>query len=707
MSMNYQPVVIGNQPNDNTGIKENLDAGKVGKEIISSQQYALLPLWSISLQDPQNTDDDIADAAFDVKENENDVYVSANGTLTSPSVNAISLNFGIARKYSFVDPFTYLDDPDILELEDIVYLYDEEDVGTEADLSNLETNIPVSPIPTTRFHRDHPVNQIIEPNKVHQAIKDSSWNEDMQEELLQFKLQKVWVLVDLPKCKRAIGSKWVFRNKKDERGIVIWNKARLVAQGHTQEEGIDCDEVFALVAKIEAIRLFLAYASFMGFMVYQMDIKSAFIYETIKEVVYVCQPLIFEDPDYPDKVYKVFKELYGLHQALRACNYAGASLDMKSTTGGYQFLGCRLISWQCKKQTVVATSSTEAEYVVAASYCAQVRWIQNQLRTTSIQESGTSVLEDLKALSWKTCQEVIAVKLMLLGHKLMQSKCLSAKRTTWNKFSCSMASVVICLATVVMDNQVDDMTSHKPRYTSPALTHKVFANMRRVGKGFLGVETLLFASMLDQPTTPHESSIPLLTTLMETCATLSQKVAEKMHPNKGKIEAIDADEGITLVDVETQEEVVTMDNLRGEQVQERHLDNIKKYQSLKKKPIFIAQARKNMVINLKNMAGYKMEHFRGMTYDKESFEKLREVEVLGSKSTQKIPSNDPKEMTKEDVQNMLEIVPVFEFKVKALQVKYPIIDWEIYTEGAHAAADMFVCLVQAYGSYLDYICAIE
>nr|GFC98028.1 putative ribonuclease H-like domain-containing protein [Tanacetum cinerariifolium] len=122
-----------------------------------------------------------------------------------------------------------------------------------------------------------------EPKRVHQALKDPSWIEAMQEELLQFKMQKVWVLVDLPKGKRAIGSKWVFRNKKDERGIVIRNKVRLVTQGHNQEEGIDYEEVFALVARIEAIRLFLAYASFMGFMVYQMDVKSAFLYGTIKE----------------------------------------------------------------------------------------------------------------------------------------------------------------------------------------------------------------------------------------------------------------------------------------------------------------------------------------------------------------------------------------------------------------------------------------
>ncbi|GJT87294.1 putative ribonuclease H-like domain-containing protein [Tanacetum coccineum] len=112
--------------------------------------------------------------------------------------------------------------------------------------------------------------------------------------------------------------KKVFRNKKDERGIVIRNKARLVAQGYTQEEGIDYDEVFSPVARIEAIRLFLVYASFKDFMVYQMDVKSAFFYGKIEEQVYVCQPLGFEDPDFPDRVYKVKKALYGLHQAHRA-----------------------------------------------------------------------------------------------------------------------------------------------------------------------------------------------------------------------------------------------------------------------------------------------------------------------------------------------------------------------------------------------------
>nr|GEZ66198.1 putative ribonuclease H-like domain-containing protein [Tanacetum cinerariifolium] len=125
-------------------------------------------------------------------------------------------------------------------------------------------------------------------------------------------------LLDLPNGKGAICTKWVFENKKDERGIVIRNKARLVARGHIQEEWIDYDEVFALVARIEAIRLFLAYASFKDFMVYQIDVKSTFLYRKIEKEVYICQPLGFKDPNFPDRVYKFEKALYGLHQAPRA-----------------------------------------------------------------------------------------------------------------------------------------------------------------------------------------------------------------------------------------------------------------------------------------------------------------------------------------------------------------------------------------------------
>nr|GEX41977.1 putative ribonuclease H-like domain-containing protein [Tanacetum cinerariifolium] len=205
----------------------------------------------------------VKEPEFEIKEPKSEVHVSLSSSTKT-------------KKH---DDKTKREAKDMPALEDITYSDNEEDVGVEADFSNLETNIT--------------------------------------EELLQFKMQKVWVLVDMPKGKRAIGSKWVFRNKKDERGIVIRNKAQLVAQGHTQKEGIYYEEVFALVVRIKAIRLFLAYASFIRFMVYQMDVKSAFLYGTIEEEVYVCQPLGFENPDYPDKVYKVVKALYGLHQAPR------------------------------------------------------------------------------------------------------------------------------------------------------------------------------------------------------------------------------------------------------------------------------------------------------------------------------------------------------------------------------------------------------
>nr|GEY99810.1 putative ribonuclease H-like domain-containing protein [Tanacetum cinerariifolium] len=157
-----------------------------------------------------------------------------------------------------------------------------------------------------------------EPTTVAQALAYPDWVEATQAEMQQFKNQKVWVLVTLPDGKRAIGTKWILKNKRDARGIVCRNKARLVDQGHIQEEGIDYTDVFAPVSKIKAIRLFLAFASFIGFKVYQMDVKSAFLYGKIAEEVNVTQPRGFEDPNHPKKVYKVVKALYGLHQSPRA-----------------------------------------------------------------------------------------------------------------------------------------------------------------------------------------------------------------------------------------------------------------------------------------------------------------------------------------------------------------------------------------------------
>ncbi|GJT12928.1 putative ribonuclease H-like domain-containing protein [Tanacetum coccineum] len=311
-TMNYKPIVAGTQSNGIADTKSSQDDGSK-------------PLSD----DEKKVDEDLRKDSESIDQEKDDNVNSTN------NVNAASTN-----EVNVVDD------------------------GAEADINNLDTTIQVSPNPTTRIHKDHPLDQVIrdlqsatqtrrmsnnleehgfvstikqrtnhkdlqnclfacflsqeEPKKVIHVLKDPSWIEAMQEELLQFKLQEVWTLVDLPNGKRAIGTKWVFRNKKDEKGIVIRNKARLVAQGYTQEEEIDYDEVFSPVARIEVIRLFLAYALFKDFVVYQMHVKSAFLYRKIKEEVYVCQPPRFEDPNFPDRVYKVEKALYGLHQAPRA-----------------------------------------------------------------------------------------------------------------------------------------------------------------------------------------------------------------------------------------------------------------------------------------------------------------------------------------------------------------------------------------------------
>ncbi|GJR54697.1 reverse transcriptase domain-containing protein [Tanacetum coccineum] len=156
--------------------------------------------------------------------------------------------------------------------------YDDE--GAVADFTNLESVVNVSPIPTSRIHSSHPTALILgDPTSAVQTRSKLHKSSGAH----AFVSYKVWVLVDLPYGKKAIGTKWVYRNKKDERGVVVRNKARLVAQGHRQEEGIDYDEVFAPVARLEAIRIFLAFASCMGFIVYQMDVKSAFLYGKIDE----------------------------------------------------------------------------------------------------------------------------------------------------------------------------------------------------------------------------------------------------------------------------------------------------------------------------------------------------------------------------------------------------------------------------------------
>nr|GEU43894.1 reverse transcriptase [Tanacetum cinerariifolium] len=280
--INYKPVVTGNQSNGSTG--------KARVETVPDKDYILLPLWtqgplfSFSSKDSlgdgfkpsgeeekKDTEDpgkEESEAPIIEEPRVNQEKDSVNSTnrvnAVSSTVNVDSNEVNVVGRKSSIK---FLNDLNMSDLEDISIFEDSnEDVfGAEADLNNI-------------------------------------------------------CFSNLLYGKRAIRTKWIYKNKKDERGIMVRNKAKLVVQGYTQEEGIDYDEVFAPVARIEAIRLFLDYASFKDFVVYQMDVKSAFLYGKSEKEVYVCQPLGFEDPEFLDRVYKVEKALYSLHQAPRVAS---------------------------------------------------------------------------------------------------------------------------------------------------------------------------------------------------------------------------------------------------------------------------------------------------------------------------------------------------------------------------------------------------
>nr|GEZ44612.1 hypothetical protein [Tanacetum cinerariifolium] len=277
------------------------------KKYVSSLRYIALPNWvhdallESSLSEPQD------DCSTDVPESSGNCNPTA--TSTNPSADQME-TLTVETPIPYVSSpvptacFTDSQEPssdtrliskrvvnqvETPSLENILTLINQfEDIlgvitnlvdsdGVEADVSNMETTITASPTPTLRIHKDHPKSQIISP----------------VDTPIQTKNKYKKTLVDCPKGVRPIGTKWSLKNKKDERGIVIRNKARLVAQGHTQEEWIDYDEVFAHVARIEAIRLFLAYALFMAFTVYQMDVKNAFLYGTIDEEVGTIDQTLF------------------------------------------------------------------------------------------------------------------------------------------------------------------------------------------------------------------------------------------------------------------------------------------------------------------------------------------------------------------------------------------------------------------------------
>ncbi|GKC16859.1 uncharacterized mitochondrial protein-like protein, partial [Tanacetum coccineum] len=276
-----------------------------------------------------------------------------------------------------------------LEATHVEFFSDEDE--PEVDLGNITNSYIVPTTPNTRIHKDHPIENMIrdiEPTSIAKVLSDSSWVDAMQEELLQFKLQQVWILMDLPIGKRAIGTKWVFRNKKNERGIMIRNKARLVAQGHRQEEDVksastpvDLEKPLVKDGDADDIDVHL-YRFIIGSLMYLIASRPNIMF-----VVCACTRFqVTPKTSHLLAVKRIIRYLKGKPTlglwysrdslfelvAYTDSDYAGATQDRKSTTGGCQFLGNRLISWQCKKQTVVATSITEAEYVAAASCYGQI-----------------------------------------------------------------------------------------------------------------------------------------------------------------------------------------------------------------------------------------------------------------------------------------------------------------------------------------------
>nr|GEW36504.1 hypothetical protein [Tanacetum cinerariifolium] len=611
------------EPNNSVGTQANDDQGANSEEIDLNEEHFVLHIWSAYSTTINSLGEKIEqNTGFKTCEKPNASTISTNliNTASTPlSTTGPSRAFNDGE-LSYPDPFKYAlpDYPSMPHLEDIYASpskriftdssYDDEGVVT--DFNSLETTVSVSSTPTIRIHTIHPKTQILrDPKSGVQTRSKVNKNSEAHALISQALEDESWVDA---------------MNKKDERGVVVRNKARLVAQGHRQEEGIDYDEVFALVARIEAIRIFLAFASYMGFIFYQMDVKSAFMYGTNDKEVYVSQPPGFVDPKFPNKVYKVMKALYGLHQAPRACvktastpietqkplvkdeeatdvdvylyrSMIGSLMYLTAFRPDIMFAVCAYFRFQVTPKTLhlhavkrifrdayekkliqVLKIHTDDNVVdllnkafnVSSKELASLKQtalgkdISNPLmagrlpKTTlptrvNIKESSirrTLKLDDAKGTSClanaeifdglaKMGYEKLSEKLTFykaffspqwkfLIHTILQ--CLSAKTTSWNKFSSTMASAIICLVInqkfnfsryillslvknikadvpffmflrfvqLLIDHQLGDMSHHKDIYDNLSLTKKVFTNIKRVGIGFSGVVTSLFDNML-------------------------------------------------------------------------------------------------------------------------------------------------------------------------------------------------------------------
>ncbi|GJR28201.1 ribonuclease H-like domain-containing protein [Tanacetum coccineum] len=294
-SMNYKPVVTGNQSNANAGTKACDDACKARVETIHGKDYILLLLWPQDLQFSSSLKDS-PDAGFKPsgEVEKKDAEDSENKDSKVPKDNVVDENI----------VYGCVDDPNMPNLEEIVYSDDDEDNDAKAYMNNLNIFMPVSPILTTRLHKDHPLEDII--RDIHSSPQTRRMTKSVTEHVEPKK--RHWDKLEF------------YRTRKVREVLLLETKQGWLHRVTLSEEGIEYDAVFDLVARIEAIRMFLAYASFINFVVYHMDVKSAFLYGKIEEEIYIYQPPGFEDPKFPDRVYKIENALYGLHQAPKVGN---------------------------------------------------------------------------------------------------------------------------------------------------------------------------------------------------------------------------------------------------------------------------------------------------------------------------------------------------------------------------------------------------
>nr|GEX06185.1 hypothetical protein [Tanacetum cinerariifolium] len=574
-SINYQPVIAGNQPNSSAGIQENFDAEKAREGNV--QQYVLFPLWSTSFKDPQNTNND---ATFKVKELESAVHVS-------PSIRILNLVTNL-HMWILLNP----DDPDMPALEDITYSDDEEDVGAEADFSNLETNITVSPIPITRVHKDHPITQIISDlssapqtrsmtmmvkeqgfedpdyrDKVYKVVKalyglhqaPKAWYETLANYLLEndFQRGKINQTLFIKKQKGDILLVQVYvddiifgsTNKNLCKAFEKLMKYKFqnfgLKDGKSAGTPIDTEKHLLKDPDGEDVDVH-TYRSMIGSLMYLTSSRPDIMFA-------VCACVCFQVTPKASNLHavkRIFRYLMGKpHLGLwypkdlpfnlvtySDSDYAGASLDRKSTTGGCQFLGIKLVllgfliytlldASEGFEQIIDFLNASVIQYALMVNPTIYVSCIKQFWSSVSIKKMNDVVrlqalidrrtaiitkdtvqqalqLDDAESVDCLPNEEIFA-ELVRMGYEKPSTKLPFYKAffsAQWNLVrnvdSSSKFYMYLIFLQLMINAQIANLSSHNTKYTSPALIQKVFANMRRVGKGFSGVDTLLFEGML-------------------------------------------------------------------------------------------------------------------------------------------------------------------------------------------------------------------